>query len=237
MRLTYLLTAFLAAFTLASSSALGAIADSITVSMTKEPRSFTTTVKGERTETHNNGQLTVVANCREPNYEDPDFFDGIGATNIVKTIHRDPIMRDEWRACDDPFADSGTTWQESHTFNFSHFAGAIYTGGKFAPMGVYFLRPDNRLILGQTESKTLKIWTKRVWRTREVRRVVKIWDYQFDRYINICLNKGYKLYASQGHLYCNVTYTKTVRKRVRVPVKAKIRWTQNTYATEGVLTR
>ena len=32
----------------------------------------------------------------------------------------------------------------------------------------------------------------------------RVWDYQFDPYVNICINQGYKTYASGGHLYCTV---------------------------------
>lgn len=32
----------------------------------------------------------------------------------------------------------------------------------------------------------------------------RVWDYQFDPWVNVCINKGYKTYASGGHLYCTV---------------------------------
>jgi len=32
----------------------------------------------------------------------------------------------------------------------------------------------------------------------------RIYDYQFDNYVNVCINASYKTYASGGHLYCTV---------------------------------
>lgn len=67
-------------------------------------------------------------------------------------------------------------------------------------------------------------WTvskyRRVYRKQLSRR---IWDYQFDDYINICINGGYDLRASGGRLYCTVvTRTGLDRTTYRLTQRTKI---------------
>jgi hypothetical protein len=45
------------------------------------------------------------------------------------------------------------------------------------------------------------------------KRVERIWDYQFDRYINTCINGGLAVRASGGNLYCTI---------VRSPASARV---------------
>lgn len=47
----------------------------------------------------------------------------------------------------------------------------------------------------------------------------RIWDHQFDRYINVCINGGVRTWASGGRLYCEVSHA----GRVRVTQRTRIR--------------
>lgn len=49
------------------------------------------------------------------------------------------------------------------------------------------------------------------WDTTE-----RIWDYNFDRYFNICLRQGIDVYAKDGHLYCDWYRPGRARWTVRI---------------------
>lgn len=43
-------------------------------------------------------------------------------------------------------------------------------------------------------------------RYKKGRKIKKIWDYQFDDYVNVCINKNRRIHAKNGHLYCVRSY-------------------------------
>lgn len=52
----------------------------------------------------------------------------------------------------------------------------------------------------EVASGRVRIRVKRI----QTEKYVDIYDTDFDRYINICINGGHRLYARGGHLYCTV---------------------------------
>lgn len=47
----------------------------------------------------------------------------------------------------------------------------------------------------------------------------KIWSYQFDPYVNVCINGGKTTYAQGGNLYCEVRVSEKIRVRQRSKIK------------------
>lgn len=91
----------------------------------------------------------------------------------------------------------GTTYSESPgPRRTQHFAMQAKWGDEVIA--------DADLIVARTA------FTPRRWRV--------IWDYQFDDYVNICINGGHRVWASGGNLYCR-TETSPAEARVAFLVR------------------
>jgi hypothetical protein len=210
---------------LGATSAMGAfgVTDSVSVQLLTPPQGFTETIKVGQTSMIS-ADIGVTANCRATSLD--EWIDVLDAdTNIyVRGMGGDQNLRSWLGACDGPDYPEGTTWTEvgpvfSHDWQYRLTdRGTI----SYEPFGVEFV---NKQAVAQIKVKRIKTWTKKVTKAIRIRYTRKVWDYQFDRYINICLNGTYRLYASGGHLYCNAQFVRTVRKKVKVITKAAVRWT------------
>jgi hypothetical protein len=138
--------------------------------------------------------LKVTATCTWSPDEDFD------TEEVTTSIDRPRLTPREqtWEPCSDDYVYDyppiGTTYETSRKVSGELDVGAGRRRRSAYPFSVSWA--GGSILEGEVVAVRSKYKPKRIRR---------IWDYQFDPYINTCINGGHQLRASGGHLYCTVT--------------------------------
>jgi hypothetical protein len=206
---------------------------SVSVKMISTPRAYTDTISPRRRSTNDVAFRLVAACVQAPVGEGDDSLVFERPVAKVWTAYSaDPVLAldDHWhRPCGESFSSDGRLLGETWTTESRLYrAPASITLSqrphyRFAPIRVSFQGGYVQVQVSVRRAKSYRFrW---VQQRRYGSYTVRIWsDTNFDRYVNICIERGYRIRASGGRLYCSVTYDYTYRKRVRVPTRAKVRW-------------
>lgn len=194
--------------------------DSVSATLTRAPTSFTQIVRPGRVST-NRVEVALSSACRSVSFLDHPLRE-MDTNAYVLGIVRDDLKTWLGSGCEEDYPE-GATWTDTGpVFRATLRYGVSDPSARHAPIVLDFA--GRQAVLARVSVKRIRTWTRKVTRPKTIHYRRRVWDYEFDRYINICINGNYRIYASGGNLYCNAQFRRRVYRKVKVVTKAKIRW-------------
>lgn len=154
-------------------------------------------------------RVDVTARC-------PVVSDGYGnAVTIPQTIAvrfpsvtRTPVQR--WQVCDEGATrrQVGSSFTEKKTFTSKRMI-KMAVGQPATKRWPWTVSIEGRgvVVKGSAVAQRTAYTPARSWR---------IWDYEIDRFVNVCINQTYRLWSSGGRLYCE----DTVLRKAHIQISA-----------------